>query len=143
MASSTSTPSSGAVVAETSTVPTVEVRGRPEERGVLDVRTKALQHIVERAALEAQHTVVHSSLLGRLRGADWPSASVTMHGRSARVEVDVACVWPAPVAQIAAEVRDTVLREATRISGVHIRSVDVTVHAITPDSSGAPTRRVE
>ncbi len=115
----------------------------PAERGTLDVRTKAIQHIVERAVLDTPGTVAHQGALGKLIGTGSPRASITMEGRRARVEVDVAAVWPAPVTRIATDVRDRVLREAARQSGVFIRTVDVTVHAVTPDAVDHQQRRVQ
>ncbi|GAA2012684.1 MULTISPECIES: Asp23/Gls24 family envelope stress response protein [Nocardioides] len=117
----------------------------PEDRGRLDVRTRALQHVVERAALEAPGTVSRrpamgsalgssvGSALGRLTGSGSPQATVTVHGARARVEVDVAAVWPCAVSDIAEGVRATVQRETARISGIDITTVDVTVHLVDPE----------
>lgn len=113
------------------------------DRGRLDVRTKALQHIVERLALAVPGSVTHESVMDKVRGAGAPHASVTMEGRSARVHVDVAAVWPARVTELAAGVRDAVLREAPRIAGVTIRSCDVSVRTITPAEADQPPRRVQ
>lgn len=115
-----------------------------DERGSLDVRTKALQHVVERVVLDTPGTVAHRSVLGRLRGSYAPKAEITRHGRAARVSVDVACVWPCRVSEIAALVRDGVRREAARMTGVHLVSVDVTVHTLTEsDLDQSERRRVE
>lgn len=113
------------------------------ERGTLDVRIKALQHIVERIALGVHGSVAHETVLGRLRGNGTPNATVTMEGRSARVHIDVAVTWPCRVAEIAQDVRDTVLREATRLSGVDVRTVDVTVQTLTREDANQPERRVQ
>ncbi|WP_157559739.1 Asp23/Gls24 family envelope stress response protein [Nocardioides sp. Soil777] len=119
------------------------VAADPAERGTLDVRTKAIQHIVERAVLDTPGTVAHQGALGKLIGTGSPRASITMEGRRARVEVDVAAVWPSPVTRIATDVRDRVLHEAVRQSGVFIRTVDVTVHLVTPDAVDHQQRRVQ
>lgn len=113
------------------------------DRGRLDVRTKALQHIIERLALTVPGSVTHESVMDKVRGAGEPHASVTMEGRSARVHVDVAAVWPARVTELAAGVREVVLREAPRIAGINIRSCDVIVRAITPAEADNPPRRVQ
>jgi len=116
---------------------------RPEERGTLEVKTKALEHIVERVTLETPGTVVHASALGRLTGSRMPKADIKLVGNAARVDLDIAAVWPCCVTEIATGVRDRVLREAPRISGVDIRTVDVTVHMVELDSTDQPGRRVQ
>lgn len=114
-----------------------------EDRGGLEVRTRAIRTIVERAVLETPGTVAHRGGLGRLPGQGHPKASVDMHGRSARVSVDVACVWPCSVTDIAAGVRTRVRDLAARYSGVHVPSVDVVVHVVSADDVDETPRRVE
>ncbi len=111
---------------------------------MLDVRTKAIEHIVERVVTETPGTVAHRTTMRSLRGSNLPRAAITMHGGSARISVDVACVWPSPLAEIAARVRDAVLREAPRMAGAHVRSVDVRIHAVgAADQGQSERRRVE
>lgn len=111
------------------------------ERGTLEVRTRALQHIVERTVLGAEGAVTHRRALGKLRGGDSPQAAITMEGRHARVSVDVAAVWPCRVSDIAERVRETVMQEAPRLSGVDVRTVDVTVHVLRPGDVDEHQRR--
>ncbi len=120
-----------------------EATTSPDERGTLDVRHKAIQRIVEHAVLQTPGTVAHRSTLGRLTGAGSPKATITMEGRAARVEVDVAAIWPCDVDRIATAVRNTVLTEAFRLSGVQIRAVDVTLHTVDSASVEQTTRRVQ
>lgn len=118
--------------------------GRPDELGTLDVRVKAIQHVVERAVLDTPGTVAHRTALGRVRGSTTPRATITMQGRRASVAVDVACVWPCRIADIATQVRDTVRAETARITGVHIHTVDVTVQTVEAADIDQPeSRRVE
>jgi uncharacterized alkaline shock family protein YloU len=98
----------------------------PEGRGNLSVRAQALQHIVETVALEVPGVVRTSGGLPGVRTGS-PRASVRVRGTSARVSLEVACRWPAPVADVAARVRDHVLDHASGLSGVRLASVDVTV----------------
>ncbi len=116
-------------------------QGRPDERGNLEVRVTAIEHVVERAALDTPGTVAHHTALGRLRGSNTPRADITMQGRSARVAVEVACVWPCRISEIATRVRDTVRAEAARITGVHIQSVDVTIYTVNAADLDQPERR--
>lgn len=107
----------------------------PEERGTLEVRTKALEHLAERAALEAPGTVAHRGSLRGLLGGNVPHAEVTTSGQRVRVVLDVAVTWPADVARVAAGVRDHVLSRSSELGGVGVTSVDVTVHLVTPQDS--------
>jgi uncharacterized alkaline shock family protein YloU len=99
------------------------------ERGTLEVRSKALQHVAERATLDVPGTVVQHRSLGGVLGGGTPRASVSVRGGRARIEVTVACRWPAPVARIAEDVRARVGQQATALTGVQVLSVDVTVQA--------------
>ncbi|MDT9593502.1 Asp23/Gls24 family envelope stress response protein [Nocardioides zeae] len=112
-------------------------------RGSLEVRTRVLRTLVERAVLEVPGTVSHDSGLSKLPGLSSSKAGVEMHGRSARVSAQVACVWPCEVAALAEEVRRHVRATAARLSGVHISSVDVTVRVVSPDDVDDSSRRVE
>lgn len=123
---------------------TDEGRTPPEDRGTLDVRVTAIRRIVERACLDVPGTVAHATALGRVRGTNSPHAVVRVQGSSARVQVRVACVWPAPMSAIAVQVRDAVLRETPRLSGVPVATVDVTAYAVDPsDTDTSKRRRVE
>ncbi|MFE6509195.1 Asp23/Gls24 family envelope stress response protein [Nocardioides sp. NPDC057764] len=113
-----------------------------EDRGTLDVRNKALQRIIEHAALKVPGTVAHRSALGRVTGSAFPKADITAEGRAVRVKLDVAMAWPGSVSRIATAARDAVRQEAFRLSGIEIRSVDVTVHAVDPSTEDTG-RRVE
>ncbi|OIJ26040.1 Asp23/Gls24 family envelope stress response protein [Nocardioides luteus] len=114
-----------------------------EDRGTLDVRNKALQRIIERVALSVPGTVVHRSGLGRVIGSALPKADITAEGRAVRVKLDVAMAWPGNVSRVATSARDAVRQEAFRLSGIEIRSVDVTVHAVDPSAAEDTGRRVE
>ena len=114
-----------------------------EDRGTLDVRNKALQRIIERVALKVPGTVAHRSGLGRVIGSALPKADITAEGRAVRVKLDVAMAWPGNVSRVATSARDAVRQEAFRLSGIEIRSVDVTVHAVDPSAAEDTGRRVE
>lgn len=107
-----------------------------ESRGSLNVRAQALQHIVESVALEVPGVHPVEGSLGGVRSGS-PRATVRVRGTSARVTVEVACRWPAPVARVAAGVRDRVLERASELSGVRLGSVDVTVKLVGTDDRRA------
>ncbi|WP_165356822.1 Asp23/Gls24 family envelope stress response protein [Nocardioides zhouii] len=98
----------------------------PEGRGHLSVRAHALQHIVETVALEVPQVRRTEGALAGVRSGT-PRAHVHVRGTTARVSLDVSVAWPAPVSDVAAQVRSRVLDRASELSGVRITSVDVTV----------------
>jgi uncharacterized alkaline shock family protein YloU len=112
------------------------------ERGRLEVRTKALAHIAEQAALEVPRTVSRRTTLGLL-GTTTPKATVSVHGDTARVEVSVACTWPAPLARVADEVRTRVAEQVAHLAGLTVTSVDVTVGAVAPEPDTDDRGRVQ
>ncbi|WP_299054874.1 Asp23/Gls24 family envelope stress response protein [uncultured Nocardioides sp.] len=116
----------------------------PEERGSLELKTKALSHLAQHAATEVSGTVRSGNAVRRTLGRDYPRASARMDGAQASIDLDVAVRWPAPVARIAQQTRDLVLRRTQDLSGIDIRRVDVTVHVVSDDdATTTETRRVQ
>lgn len=115
----------------------------PEERGSLELKTKALAHLAQHAAAEVSGTVRSGNAVRRTLGRDYPRASARMDGMQASIDLDVAVRWPAPVADIAGRTRDLVLQRTRDLAGIDIRRVDVTVHVVTDDESTTDTRRVQ
>lgn len=117
----------------------------PEERGDLDIRTRALAHLIEQLAREVPGVVsdrgcllARSPLPGGASGS--PSAEVLVQGHGARVRLDVACRWPARVSDLAAAVRERVLAEGAALGGVPITVVDVTVRPRFSEDEGSRVR---
>ncbi len=113
-----------------------------EERGTLDVRGKAVEHIACQAALGVPGVVRHSPSLSALGAKTLPSASAAFRGSIAIVTLDVAATWPCRAEELATTVRDTVRAETTRLSGTDVTRVDVTMHVVTASTDTATTRRV-
>lgn len=114
----------------------------PGQRGTLDVRTVAIQHIVEHVASQVPGTVAHSAGLGKLLGKGYPSAEVDVRGSSTWIRLDIAVVWPTAIEQIAVQARDQVREQTARLSGSDVRRVDVTVHVLAADQVDGTSRRV-
>jgi uncharacterized alkaline shock family protein YloU len=129
--------------------PSGELSPGADERGILDVRVRAIQHIAEKSALNVKGSVAHNSLLDKISGGGTPSAHVTMVGHSARIRLTIATVWPSPVAKIGRQVQDAVRRDTARLAGVDIRTVDVHIRVLTPtqasgsNNAGSAVRRVQ
>lgn len=102
-----------------------------EERGTLEVRAKAVEQIVNHTALGVEGIVAqHPSGIGRLATKQLPSSSITFRGSIATATLDVGAAWPCRAEELAAQVRDHVRVEATRLSGTDITRVDVTLHVV-------------
>ena len=69
--------------------------------------------------------------------ADLEATQANLGGR-ARVELQVASVWPHPAARVAADVREAVTSQLARLAAVQADAVSVTVDAVVRTS--APER---
>lgn len=69
-----------------------------------------------------------SSALGAL-----PSCSAQVDGRLAFVDLTISVRYPAPVRQVAAAVREQVIRTVGRLAGVQVVEVDIKVPALVRD----------
>jgi uncharacterized alkaline shock family protein YloU len=115
----------------------------PSERGTLELAPRAVTRIAEQTALQVRHVVRRSEGLERLVGRSLPRVSATIDRDRVRLELDVAVRWPCPLEDVAVEVRDHVAAETARLTGLNVRSADITLHAVTDDSGDDADRRVE
>lgn len=114
-----------------------------EHRGTLDVRTVAVEHLVEHIAAQVPGSVGSRSGLDRLRGRGYPRAQASVRGSSSWIRLEIAVVWPSSIEQIATVTRERVRSEAARMTGSDVRRVDVTVHVLTADQADTHPRRVQ
>lgn len=114
----------------------------PAQRGTLNVRTIAIQHVAEHVASQVPGTVAHSAGLGKLLRQGYPSAQVDVRGSSTWIRLQVAVVWPTVIEEVAARAREEVREQTTRLCGSNVRRVDVTVHLVAADQVQATSRRV-
>ncbi len=83
----------------------------------------AVQHVAERAATEVPGTLSERRMVGR----SLPSVAVRTRGRGVLLQVVVGAGWPAPLADLAAQVRDRVAARTTQMTGLPVLEVDVDV----------------
>lgn len=119
----------------------------PSDRGTLELTPRVVTRIAEQTALQVRHVVRRSEGLNRLVGRSLPRVSASIDRDRVRLELDVAVHWPCPLEEVAVEVRDHVAAETARLTGLNVRSADVTLHAVADDSDSSdaatePTRRV-
>jgi len=113
----------------------------PEQRGSLHVADKVVVAIARAAALGVTGVAPASATSGLISsaiGRDLPRASAKVAGSRARLEIEVATVWPHPAARVAADVREAVTSQLARLAAVQADAVSVTVDAVVRTS--APER---
>lgn len=121
-----------------------EARRPAADRGSLVVRDRAMSHIVEYAVEAMPGVVRYATTLDKLRGRRLPHADVQIRDSRAWVSLDVAATWPCRVGELTASVRDRVLVEARRLSGIDVVQVDVRLQLVDPASIDSPVpRRVQ
>lgn len=123
-------------------------RDRPESRdhapgdaggrGRLEVRKKAVEHLVVQAAAEVDDvggpvTRVLGQALGSADLDGRPHADVTVTGDLVTVELSVSVVWPAPVAEVAERLRSRVRERLASLASMRVGHVDVHVTALPSD----------
>ncbi|WP_298889636.1 Asp23/Gls24 family envelope stress response protein [uncultured Serinicoccus sp.] len=109
--------------------------------GTLTVAHRVVRTVVEETARRVTGVAERSGTLDSLRGLGSPHAEVRMTGLSAHVRLTVDVTWPCALAEVAAEVRDVVRSETTRLTGIDVHTVDVEVRAV-PPTAEARERRV-
>lgn len=113
----------------------------PEQRGTLHVADRVVVAIARAAALGVPGVAPASATSGLISsaiGRDLPRASAKVAGSRARLEIQVATVWPHPAARVAADVRQAVTSQLARLAAVQADAVSVTVDAVVRTS--APER---
>ena len=114
----------------------------PAERGRTVIGDAVLEHIAVHAAGEISGVVKTGSALDKVIGRRYPKADAQVAGTRARVHVEIAVLWPCPLAEVTARVRDTVATRLTELTGLTIDAVDVTAATVIHEQPPT-TRRVQ
>lgn len=141
-----STPASDA----TTPVPVVasDQAAGPDEvgdRGRLDIALGVVRRIAEYAADSTEGTVrTERRVVGVGLGEAGATAKVSGYGDQVDLRLEVPLAYPAPIALTVDAVRGNVRERVQTLTGYAVRSLDVTVSALTvPAGPPAPTTRVE
>ncbi len=111
----------------------------PAERGRLDIAERVIERLATIAAGEVPGVRRVGSGLEGVVGRQYPNVRAEVAGGHARVRVDIAVVWPAPLGRTAAAVRDRVRDQLQSLAGMTVDAVDVTVATVTQPA--APNER--
>lgn len=107
------------------------------ERGRLDIHSSVVRKIAERAAdMTEGTTVVHRRLAGVGLGSSGTSARISGYGDQVDLRLDVPLSYPAPIPVAVEAVRGNVRERVETLTGYHVRTLDVTVSALTDPSAG-------
>lgn len=104
-----------------------------DDRGTLRVDRSVVRKIAERAADDTPGTTAMArKVVGVEVGTHGSKVEVDGDGHRVRLKVDVALHYPASVRTVVEDVRERVIAEVERLTGYHVRGVDVTVSALRP-----------
>ncbi|QSB15416.1 Asp23/Gls24 family envelope stress response protein [Natronosporangium hydrolyticum] len=120
-------------------VPAAEAGGpadrAPEHRGRTEIAGRVLERIAARALTEVEQAGgsarrVFGVPLGRDEPGRDPQVSAEVDGDLATLRMSISVVYPTPIRQIAATVRERVSTRVSELTGLEVRQVDITVAAL-------------
>lgn len=111
----------------------------PGARGTLTIADQVVERIAVHASAEVDDVHREGSGWRASLGRSLPQASATVAGDLTRVSVTLASTWPSPLSTVAGAVRAHVGERVSRLTGLTVTAVDVTVADVL---APAPPRRV-
>ena len=131
----------------TAPAPTLDLAGRDAgDRGTLTIADRVVEKVAAQAVTEVDlATGAPRTLLGKRLGDDDPDrrarADARVDGDLVSVSVTLAVQWPAPVRQVAAQVRQHLTDRIGELTGLQVAEVDVDVPALITGRRPAPRVR--
>ncbi len=116
-----------------------DVVGAPR-RGTTTVAPRVIEKIAQQAAVTVPG--VEGADVGGLRGwfhardTSVADASIDQHGGAVSIQIELAMVYPEPVAPAAERVRTVVMEQVRKDVGIGVDRVDVTVAQLFAPSAG-------
>jgi uncharacterized alkaline shock family protein YloU len=114
-----------------------------EDRGSLTIAERALTRIARQVTLDVPGVAPEESagVVERTLGRGYPRVHWQRAGDRARVEVEVAILWPASAAHVTQEVQTSVRRELGRLAAQDVVHVSVAVRdVVRPEGARAVAR---
>lgn len=104
--------------------------------GTVVLSERAVAKIVAAAAASVPGTTSLSRGLERIAGRSYPRYDVMIddHAGSTTIEAFIAVSWPAPVTAVAEQVRSTIARWVTTMTGLRVEQVNVVVGPVVAGS---------
>lgn len=100
------------------------------DRGSLQVRGRAIEHLVEAAVLTTPGVRRHGKALSGLIGHDLPRVDAVVAGDHVRTEVAIAAEWGRPLAALAADARSRITTALRDHAGLVVDGIAVHVAAV-------------
>ena len=117
------------------------------DRGATALSRKVLEKIAGQVAKDETYAGGSSGgFLGLGAQADFsarPRADVELAGNVASLKVEVGLPYPAPLRQLADQLRDRMSARITELTGVEVRQVDVTISWLRPHEPADGRRRLK
>ena len=123
-------------------MPSAAGRSEPGGRGQLHIADQVVERVATIAAGEVPGVRTTGSGLEGVVGRQYPKAKAEVAGGHARVRLDIAVTWPAPLGRTAASVRQHVREQLESLVGLSVDGVDVTVATVSP-AERSEERRVQ
>lgn len=112
----------------------------PAQRGHTTIAGGVVERIARLAATDVPGVEPAGSGLDKVVGRQYPKVNADVAGSRARLAVEIAVVWPYPLADVCAEVRDHIAARLSELTGLSIDTVDVTAAAVVPAQTPNPKR---
>ena len=112
----------------------------PGQRGRLAIAARVVERIATTEATSVRGVATTGSTLAQVVGRQYPKASAEVAGGRARVDVDVAIVWPFSLAEVTAAVRTVVNSGVRGLAGLEVDAVNVTAAKIVHTEPEQPRR---
>lgn len=103
------------------------------DRGRLEITQRAVERIVEITARRHPAVSRQSAVLGR----GLPKAHAVVAGQRVRLHLETAITWPNPLADTAADLRETITTAVEDLTGLGVDRADITITTV--DASQAST----
>jgi uncharacterized alkaline shock family protein YloU len=113
------------------------------ERGRLHIADRVVERVAGQAARETDGIVAVGSTLDGAVGRRYPKVDAEVAGGRVRITVEVATLWPIPLARATGDVRAAVTERVEHLVGLQVDSVDVHAAKVVLDDRARPARRVE
>lgn len=118
----------------------------PEARGTTRIADKVVERIAARAVSEVDRAtgaprVVLGQTLGSTTEKTDARVSAQVDGEVVMVDVAMAVQWPAPIREVAQQVRERVAARVNELTGLSVLEVDIDVATLLTDEPRAPRVR--
>lgn len=117
----------------------------PGGRGRLVITDRAVQRIAEAATLSVPGVAPAaqtSSTLTVALGRGYPRVDCDVAGGRVRADIEIAGRWPVSAPELGAQVRAAVTDQLTRLAGLRVDAVDITIAKVIRVTT-PPRRRVQ